>query len=60
MRISKAVEAREVATSSRDLGQADVVETRNVEETPWDMGEEEELRELQKEQEEPQQQPQQQ
>jgi hypothetical protein len=48
-RIPEAVEAREVATSARDVGQADVVETRNVEETPQDAGQEKELWELQKE-----------
>jgi hypothetical protein len=37
-----------------------VVETRNVGETPQDVGQEEELPKLQKEQEEPQRQPQQQ
>jgi hypothetical protein len=42
-RISEAVEAREVATSARDTGQVDVVEIRNMEETPQDMGQEEEL-----------------
>jgi hypothetical protein len=45
-RAGEDVGAGEAATSTRDAGQADVVETRNVEETPRDAGREEELPEL--------------
>jgi hypothetical protein len=54
----EAIEAIEAATSARDARQADVVETRNVEETPRDAGQEEELSEPQEEREQPRWQPQ--
>jgi hypothetical protein len=41
MRTLETVEAMVAATSACDVGQADVVETRNVEETPRDVGQEE-------------------
>jgi hypothetical protein len=42
MRTLESVEAAEAATSACDTGQADVEETRNVGETPRDVGKEEE------------------
>jgi hypothetical protein len=41
-RTLETVEAGKAATSARDAGQADVEETRNVVETPQDVGKEEE------------------
>jgi hypothetical protein len=59
-RTLESIEADEAATSARDVGQANVEETRSMVETLQDAGKEEELLELQSEREEPQQQPQQQ
>jgi hypothetical protein len=55
-RTLEAIEAGEAATSTRDAGHTDVEQTRNVVETPWDAGKEEEPSELWSEREEPQQQ----
>jgi hypothetical protein len=59
-RTLETIKAGKAAISTRDVGRADVGETRDVVETPQDAGMEEELPELQTERVEPQQQPQQQ
>jgi hypothetical protein len=52
----KAIEADRAETSTSDAGQAGVKETKDVVETPQDVGKEEEQSELQLERVEPQQQ----
>jgi hypothetical protein len=57
-RTLETVEAAEAATSTRDAGQVDMEETRNMGETPRDAGRKGEvLRRLRTELEEPPQQP---
>jgi hypothetical protein len=51
-RTLETVEAREAATSARDAGQAGAEQTRNVVETPWDVGKEEEPQQHQQQRQE--------
>jgi hypothetical protein len=54
MRTLESVKAGEAATSARDVGQADVEETRSMAEILQDAGKKEEVPELRVEREEPQ------